>query len=69
MAEQDVERCQASGPDDTMCVLAHGHKGGHHFQEVPCFQGELVFNAFCPHCGSRPALDGPGCKECGGGPP
>ena len=67
----NIERCGlASG--EKLCVLKKGHKRSHCFQEVPIlgdsslFEGGPLWNAFCPCCGSRPTLDGPGCKKCGG---
>ena len=70
MAEtsKQIERCKLPNGDDQMCVLISGHKGEHRFKEVSILNGEPLFDAFCPYCGSRPALEGPGCTACGGQP-
>jgi hypothetical protein len=74
---QDIERClhpDGEGENLKLCVLKAGHSGPHNFREVPDLgagtnelEGGLLLNAFCPYCGSRPAEEGPGCEECGGG--
>ena len=61
----DIERCKFVN-GDLMCVLIKGHEGAHCLRDVPVFNNEPLMDAFCPYCGSRPALEGPGCEECGG---
>ena len=68
---KDPERCGLA-EGGLLCVLAKGHNGGHCFRDVPVlpdnslFGGGPLYSAFCPYCGSRPMLEGPGCEECGG---
>ncbi len=69
-----IERCEtASG--ERFCVLIKGHDNPCYFRKVPTLRedslvrGEPLWNVFCPYCGSRPMLEGPGCEKCGGGPP
>jgi hypothetical protein len=65
-----IERCGLAN-GEKLCVLKKGHNGPHCFKEVPILNDpslfskkEPLYDAFCPFCGSRPMLEGPGCKEC-----
>jgi hypothetical protein len=67
----DTERCGLENVDGLLCVLIKGHEGEHCFRKVPILPGSTMFggthlySAFCPFCGSRPLVEGPGCKRCG----
>jgi len=70
--KSNIERCGLE-KFGQLCVLEKGHDGPHCFRVVPTiddnslpYKSEPVYDAFCPYCGSRPMLEGPGCKECGG---
>ena len=65
---QQIARYGLSDGNGQICVLISGHEGGHRFKEVPIFEEEPLYDAFCPYCGARPALEGPGCVHCGGQP-
>jgi len=67
---EKIERCGLANGEE-LCVLKKDHNGSHCFKRVPILDNPELFNeqgplydAFCPFCGSRTMLEGPGCKEC-----
>ncbi len=63
-----IPRCGIQNGNGQVCPLKKNHNGDCVFSNVPLHNDEYLFNAFCPYCASRPAVDGPGCPECGGEP-
>lgn len=63
MPDDDVERC-AMISGSLICVLKKQHEGGCLFRDVPFQNRDPLLSAFCPYCGSRPLVEGPGCRKC-----